>query len=54
LNKQQFKDIEDEAQFEGMSEPTDMNRLVSYILRNRKIDPSNLLCRKRRQRLSLE
>ena len=31
-----------------------MNRLVSYILRNRKIDPSDLLCRKRRQRLSLE
>ena len=54
LNNQQFRDIEEEALCDGWSEPSNMNRLVSDILKTRKIDPSDIASKKRRQRLSFE
>lgn len=44
-----FKAIDDEAECEGASyEFSDMNRVVSEILKNRKSDPDDLLSKKRR------
>ena len=54
LDNQQFRDIEEEALCDGWSEPSNMNRLVSDILKTRKIDPSDQAFKQRRQRLSFE
>ena len=51
-----FKAIMDEAECDEdqQNESSDLNRVVSEILKNRKCDPDDAMSKKRRQRLTYE
>ena len=54
LNTEAYRAMDLEAEVEGVSEISDLNRAVSEILKNRKSDPDDLMSKKRRQRLTYE
>ena len=54
LNGPAYRDLELEAEVDGISEYSDLNRAVSEILKNRKSDPDDAMSKKRRQRLTYE
>ena len=56
LNNDAFKAIQEEAEceYDVINESSDLNRVVSEILKNRKCDPDDAMSKKRRQRLTYE
>ena len=56
LDNTAFKAIEEEAEVvqDAINESSDLNRVVSEILKNRKCDPDDAMSKKRRQRLTYE
>ena len=56
LDNTAFKAIEEEAVVvqDAINECSDLNRVVSEILKNRKCDPDDAMSKKRRQRLTYE
>ena len=56
LNNEAFKAIQEEAEceYDCINESSDLNRVVSEILKNRKCDPNDAMSKKRRQRLTYE
>ena len=54
LNHLAYQNMDLEAEVEGVSEISDLNRAVSEILKNRKSDPDDVMSKKRRQRLTYE
>ena len=54
LRNSSFLDLDVEADCSGFSKYSNMNRVVSSILRNRKNDADDGLSKKRRQRLTNE
>ena len=51
-----FKAIQEEAECDqdAINESSDLNRVVSEILKNRKCDPDDAMSKKRRQRLTYD
>lgn len=56
LDNTAFKAIQEEAEceYDVINESSDLNRVVSEILKNRKCDPDDAMSKKRRQRLTYE
>jgi len=54
LRNNSFLDLDVEAECSGFSKYSNMNRVVSSILRNRKSDADDRMSKKRRQRLTNE
>ena len=56
LNNDAFKAIQEEAEcdYDVINDDSDLNRVVSEILKNRKCDPDDAMSKKRRQRLTYE
>lgn len=56
LDNTAFKEIQEEAECDqdAINESSDLNRVVSEILKNRKCDPDDAMSKKRRQRLTYE
>ena len=56
LDNTAFKAIQEEAECDqdAINESSDLNRVVSEILKNRKCDPDDAMSKKRRQRLTYE
>ena len=52
LDNPEYIALSEEANYDGYTEYSNMNRLVSQILRNKKFDSNDAFSRKRRQRLT--